>query len=213
MARLSLLDVLGSKVRVYLSPPIQKLALAIAVHIIDKVEPKPCICTDYEPFKIVLEPLTTIHPCNHPMKCSSYIVLWCENIADNILSSTLFVAGTPLRAPHRYGLTRLQAQQIDSKTFVLKLKIAGQYLSTIVRVNGIELKELERVPLEAREAKLIETLRTALQEYGILSQRDAIDIISAELGVKRAEARRLLLELIRKNMLVVEEGYIVDVKA
>ena len=213
MARLSLLDALGSKVRVYLSPPIQRLALAIAVHIIDKVEPKPCIYTDYEPFKIVLEPLANTYPCNHMVKCPSYIVLWCENVADNILSSTLFVAGVPLKAPHRYGLTKLQAQQIDNNTFILKLRVAGQYLTTTVRVSGVELKELKTPPLEAREAKLVEILRNALQEYGTLSQRDAIDIISAELGLKRGEARRLLLELVRKGVLIIEEGYIVGVKA
>ena len=213
MARLSQLDVLGSKVRVYLSPPIQRLALAIAVYIIDKVEPRPCVCTDYEPFRIVLEPLTSTYSCNNTIACSSYIVLWCENVTDNILLSTLFAAGVPLRAPHRYGLARLQARQIDANTFVLKLRVAGQYLTTTVRVSGIELEELRSPPLEAREVELVEALRTALQEYGTLSQRDAVDIISAELGIKRAEARRLLLELIRKGVLVVEEGYIASIKA
>lgn len=57
--------------------------------------------------------------------------------------------------------------------------------------------------------KALRVLREALIDYGELRVRDAVDVLSHELGVGRRDARRVLAVLVDKGYIRVESGYII----
>ncbi len=75
----------------------------------------------------------------------------------------------------------------------------------IVRVSGKGLVEEEPRGLLGRALSI---LMQATVEFGPLSQRDAVDVLSHRLGMRRGEARRLLVELARRGFISVEDGQV-----
>lgn len=64
-------------------------------------------------------------------------------------------------------------------------------------------------PPQGVYAEALNLLRKSVVEYGFLSTRDALDIISYNLGIKREHARKILAYLVEKGYVVIKKKEVV----
>ncbi len=61
---------------------------------------------------------------------------------------------------------------------------------------------------EGLEGEALQVLREAFREYGALTMKDAVLIIAGKLGLKKGEARMVLLDLARSGLVTIRDGYV-----
>ena len=175
--------------RVRLSPPLQRLAAALA-----------CVLAEKGVTVVSGIDVPNSIPCEEAARAQGrrYALLWCDSVAVPE-DSIVFAAG--VQAGIR-GLRVLKCRQVGSSTYLLE----GCGMREIVSVHGCSVRraELEREVLEALEA-----VRDAYREYGALRLSDAATVIAARLGVKRGKAREVLVKLARLGLVRVSEGYVI----
>ena len=118
--------------------------------------------------------------------------------SDRILMATVERLEEVPRHLRRYVV---RVQRLSGHTYLLRL--GRQACLAEIRASGI-------TPLRPRgyEARALSLLSRASVEYGPLTVRDAVDILSSELGVNRRRARSIIIGLARKKLVVVEKGQV-----
>lgn len=102
----------------------------------------------------------------------------------------------------RLGLPAWRLVSVEPGVFLAR----GPEGSVRVSVVGNELVESE--VLTDLQSEAYKVILDGMAEYGEMTVKDAVNIISARLGVSKERARELLGELVRLRMLKAEKGRI-----
>ncbi|WP_143522004.1 hypothetical protein [Pyrodictium delaneyi] len=193
-----LLSVIGRSLRVYVKPPLQRISIGLGILAARNAGGSTIYAAD--PIKSIVEHVADalgldveVERCREDADKNA-VFLWCSP-AD----SPLFVAGPEIRQLARYGLERMIVKTIGVGVYLLEVPRRG--MREYVRLSGYI-----PVPTEppCRE-DVMEILGEAI-EGGVAPLRDVVDILSSVLGVRRVEARRLVLELAEKGCVELVDG-------
>lgn len=113
----------------------------------------------------------------------------------------LAVAGKAGRLPRLLRALSVKVSRLSESRY----KLSWSQGVCIVRASSGGLVEEEPRGLLGRALSI---LMQATVEFGPLSQKDAVDVLSHRLGMKRGDARRLLVELARRGFISVEGGQV-----
>ncbi len=106
--------------------------------------------------------------------------------------------------------TGIRVPRIYKKAWIKKagdtyqLMLGGEEARFKISRGGI----IDYGGLSEAEEKALEILRNAMIEYGELTTHDAAVLLSAELGLQRQEARRIMSRLVEKKYLSIRKGYL-----
>ncbi len=202
---------LGVDLRVELTPPYSKLAIALALRAALNACRRGLRVAIRAPSNITsivrngLEELgcssAMVGSCEDvPLpEADLYIVLWCglESLREH-LERVVFAAGVNI--PSRSGIRRLHARMLGGNLYLLMLRGAKREREYVV-VNGLTLSTVE----PPCPAELISEL-CEFAVAGRISVRDAVDVIAHHYGVRKAEARSILLSLASKGCVEVSQA-------
>ncbi len=124
------------------------------------------------------------------------VALWPEKPPENLDYRLLVARG--VRAS-RLGLRRLTVKPLPRGGYRLK---AGSIELVVEERDG----RLCEPRLAGSEAARV--LREAIAEYGPLRLQEAVQLVAQALGLKRSEARRLVLEAAEEGLVRIEDGYV-----
>ncbi|RLG59387.1 hypothetical protein DRN86_04335 [Candidatus Geothermarchaeota archaeon] len=118
------------------------------------------------------------------------------------VSRNVIVTTTPgeIRVGKIFGWKKAFLKRIEGYDFILS--IGSMKFGLVIKPGYIGLKK----GVSGIYKKALTLLRKGVVEYGFLSTRDAVDIISYNLNVKRDEARKILSYLARKGYVKVVKG-------
>ena len=197
-----LLTILGRSLRVYVKPPLQRISIGLGI-----LAAKNAGCSSIyaaNPIRRVVELAMDALGLEMGVKdCSDVrddsVLLWCSSVGRPLL-----VAGPELRQPSKYGLERMTVKHIRDDIYLLNVPRGG--LREYVKLNGY-------IPVPAEppcRRDLMDAITAAAKDCSV-TLRDAVDIVSATLSIKRGEARRLILELIEQGCLEIDDNGFVKI--
>ncbi len=93
---------------------------------------------------------------------------------------------------------------VEGKVFRVICRGGIEYTVEVTK-NGIEQVVEKESSIERRAYNII---LDSMSEYGVLTIKDAVNIISANLGVDRNYARRILYKLVSDGKLRIEKGMV-----
>ncbi len=102
-----------------------------------------------------------------------------------------------------YGWKKIILKRIEGYEFLLKTSSIVQRVVISPRYIGYSQGPSGIL------GRALSLLREGVVEYGVLSVRDAIDIIAYNIGVKRDKARWILGELARKKYVEIRKGEVI----
>ncbi|HIQ23642.1 MAG TPA: hypothetical protein EYH50_01170 [Pyrodictium delaneyi] len=192
---------LGQSLRVYVKPPLQRISIGLGL-----LAAKNTGSTIYaaSPIRqivsLAIDSLgleIDVRSCDKAE--TEGVFLWCTPS-----SRPLFVAGTEIRYPLKYGLERMTVKRIHNEVYMLVIPRIG--LREYVTLNNYL-----PVPAEPPCRKDIMEAISVVAEEGPINLRDVVDVVASTLGVKRGEARRLVLELVDRGCLEVNADGMVKI--
>ncbi len=198
---------LGRETRIYSTMMPKRLAAVLAAEITANSDDIVCIYTDDAKLaEAILDLLGKRNAADKAVLVKDPTA--CQGMKTIFISSRVKPPGNldylMLVAPgvkgSKLGLTRVQVSPLGGGVY--KLRIGSHTL--LVREENGELCE----PGDTLLYRVVETVRSAVREYGPLPLRDAVQIVSQELGLTRSEARRLLYEAISAGLVRLEAGSI-----
>ncbi len=207
-----LLAMLGTELRVYSTQLPRRLALLLAAYAarnIASASETPCVHLAWEQAVETLEQLLEKHGAadktvlvREPAACRGLpaVLVAPEKVPEELNDLRVVLLPREARGLSKRGLTRLTVKPLEG---VYVLKASGRTALVTERDGG--LCEPEEEPLAAKVARIV---AEAVREYGPLTVRDAVQIIAGELGVPRAEARRLLYQAAAAGLVRIEAGYV-----
>ncbi len=140
-----------------------------------------------------------VEPCDSSVGDKFAAILWCNSFSINP-SRILVIAGVETNIK---GLNTLRLRRLEEDVYLAKA--CGMEETHCIR-NG-EIDVCDEVGFTLLQA--YNELKQSFNEYGALRLQDAVTIVSATLGVKRSEARRIVIELSRKGFIKIVGGHVI----
>ncbi len=128
------------------------------------------------------------------------VALWPEKPPEDLDYRLLVARG--VRAS-KLGLRRLSVKPLPRGGYRLR---TGS-LEVVVEEREGRLCEPRLAGVEAARV-----LAEAISEYGPLRLQEAVQLVAQGLGLRRSEARRLVLEAAEEGLIKVEDGYVTGVR-
>lgn len=141
----------------------------------------------------------------HPVQGSKHAVIIDPRTIPHayILPANTVVLATPgtIRRKPRDWL-RARIKRVADNEYIVE----GDINERIHLGRNLEIKPVESPPGIKGEA--LEILRNAVIDYGEITVKDAVIILAHELGIDKAEARKIVLDLARKRYVRIEHGHV-----
>lgn len=196
-----LLTGLGRSFRVYVKPPLQRISIGLgllaakntgsAIYAASPIRQIASLAIDALGLEI------DVRSCDDAE--AEGVFLWCTPG-----SRPLFVAGPEIRRPSNYGLERMTIRRVHDDVYMLAIPRIG--LREYVTLNNYL-----PVPAGPPCRKDVMEAIAVIAEESPVSLRDVVDIVASTLGVKRGEARRLVLKLVERGCLEVNADGMVKI--
>ncbi len=107
----------------------------------------------------------------------------------------------PGEVPGKLRRDVVRLQRVSGSLYLLR----GGRDACMVEISGGKISEAKPRGYEARALSI---LMHASVEYGPLSVRDAVDVLSSELSMDRSRTRMLLSRLAERRLITVEKGFV-----
>jgi len=132
---------------------------------------------------VIIDPHTIPHPYNLPPN-----------------TVVLATPGTIRRKPRDWLKARIK--RVTNNEYIIE----GDINERILLGRNLEIKPVESPAGIKGEA--LEILRNAVIDYGEITVKDAVIILAHELGIGKAEARKIIIDLARKRYVRIEHGHV-----
>lgn len=195
-----IVSILGRGLRVYITPPLRRVSISLGLVaaynagtiLYTEESLAPVVSAAAEAAGLGVE-VRGCSECGGP----GGVFLWCAPG-----SSPVLVAGYELRRPSSYGLRRLVVKRISPNIYLLELPGTG--LKEYIEIRG-------HLPVPTKPPCMRDPLEALASVFGGAPApiRDAVDVVSHAMGVKREEARRMLHDLAEKGCIeITREGMV-----
>ncbi|MCS7128008.1 MAG: hypothetical protein N3E36_01890 [Sulfolobales archaeon] len=104
---------------------------------------------------------------------------------------------------HLYSWRKAYLKRLHGSEFTIKVRNTS--LRITINLNYIGLSQ----PIEGTYREALRMLRQGTVDYGVLSIKDALDIITYGMKIKRSNARNILSELIKRGYVTISNGHLI----
>ncbi len=193
---------IGVKVRGTLRPPYRRLALALACTASKNLQGRVALVAPPPIAEILVSNgcFRSWTACGEG-KEKTIVVLWCNEDYSSKGFNVVFAASAPIRE-----LATIRAKYLGNERYL----VSYMGFEEIVRVHGFDIYA-DSPPKESLAA-LLRHLCRHVSETGILSVQETVELLSHELGYRKGELRKLMIDLVKRGYIVVEKGHIIKIR-
>ncbi len=121
----------------------------------------------------------------------------------NALASTSHEGAKAASVKRLYPWRKAYLKRLHGREFAIKVREVS--LRVTISLNYVGLSQ----PIEGAYREALRMLRQGTVDYGALSIKDALDIISYGMKIKRSSARDILSELVKRGYITISNGRLI----